>query len=110
MVYVIFWAAWCHVCLRGYKNTEVIRKELQAKGVILLNIGLDAKEEVWRKTLGRVNIPGVNLWAVDEQKMRNLYYVNALPAYFIVNKKGQFAYLPEQQRDVVYEFEKLIKE
>ncbi len=109
VVYLSFWATWCKPCLKGFEKSIYIRKKLQEKGIVLINISIDKKEEVWKGTMGRIEMPGVNLLASDDSMMKT-YGLTSLPVYHIIDKQGKYAYLPEDgMRDIVEEFVKLTR-
>ncbi|HEB62346.1 MAG TPA: hypothetical protein ENI82_04255 [Bacteroidetes bacterium] len=44
-------------------------------------------------------------------ELKRNYQLSSIPAYFIVNKKGKFAYLSENpNRNIMEEFQQLINE
>ncbi len=111
VVYISFWASWCKPCLQGFEKSQDIRKRLKENGVVLLNVSIDAKEEKWRNSMAKENILGTNCLAANIDDMKRLYDIGSIPAYYIVNKKGKFAYLSEKQgRDIFEEFNKLVRE
>ena len=110
VVYLSFWATWCKPCLKGFEQSETIRQQLVKEGVVLINISIDEDPAVWRKTMQRIPMPGINVLATQQQILQ-LYGISALPAYYIVNKAGNFTYLPDEgYRDIVDEFKKLVSE
>ena len=112
VVYISFWASWCGPCIKGFIKYESMRKNLENMGVVLLNVSIDKTETKWKTSLARVPIVGINTFAnqnIDELK-RN-YQLSSIPAYFIVNKKGKFAYLSEKpNRNIMDEFRKIIND
>jgi thiol-disulfide isomerase/thioredoxin len=109
VVYISFWASWCKPCIAGFGKTADIRKQLLDKGVVLLNISIDADEQAWRKAMDKVNTPGIHLWAGNQSDFIALYELYALPVYQIIDKRGQFAYLPDDEnRDIMREFDRLL--
>ncbi len=109
VVYISFWATWCKPCLKGFEKSYYMRKELEKKGVVLINISVDKDPKVWKETMQRVTMPGVNLLAPIKE-MQTLYDITSLPVYHIVDKAGYFTYLSESNRDILAEFQRLISE
>ncbi len=111
VVYISFWASWCKPCLTGFIKSEGIRHQLKDRGVVLLNVCLDDNEEKWQRTMLRIPMPGTNLYASASTPLKLKYDLSRLPAYYIVNKAGNFAYLSNSgARDILGEFDKLMEE
>ena len=111
VVYLSFWASWCQPCIKGFKNSEAIRIKLNKQGVVLINIGIDKDPAKWKKTMERIPMPGLNLYGGQDNQLKIDYELSKLPAYYIVNKKGEFAYLSDRtDRDIYAEFRALQEE
>ena len=108
VVYLSFWATWCKPCLKGFEKSESIRKELADMGVILINVSVDRDPNVWKATMSRIPMPGINLLSQDSAILAT-YDAGSLPVYNIIDKNGNFTYLPEGFRDIKAEFRKLLK-
>ena len=101
VVFLNFWASWCKPCMKKMTDMQEMQAELEAQGVVFLNVSLDRDEEIWRKTLGRFEFGGVHVFApldIDSNIATN-YNVQALPQYYIIDKQGRFA--PKPQRPTV---------
>lgn len=109
VVYLSFWATWCKPCLSGFQKSESMRKELADMGVILINVSVDRDPNVWKATMSRINMPGINLLSKDSAIL-NTYDAGSLPVYNIIDKNGNFAYLSDGFRDVKAEFRNLINQ
>lgn len=110
VVYISFWATWSQQSLIGFRKTAAIRNQLEDIGVVLLNVSLDESEAVWKATVSRIPMPGINLYAGNDDTLKLNYELSKLPTYYIVDKAGNFAYLPDGSRDVLEEFRKLVNE
>jgi len=109
VIYLSFWATWCKPCLSGFQKSESMRKELAAMGVVLINVSVDRDPNVWKSTMSRINMPGINLLSKDSSIL-NTYDAGSLPVYNIIDKNGNFAYLSDGFRDVKAEFRNLINQ
>lgn len=111
VVYLTFWASWCKPCLNGFKNSNNIRKNLAEQGIILVNVTTDNSKEKWKNTMERIPMPGINLFGGNNDQLKIDYELSKLPAYYIINKKGNFAYLSDKvNRDIYAEFKQLQEE
>ncbi len=110
VVYLSFWATWCKPCLKGFEKSYYIRQKLEAQGIVLINVSIDKKDATWRSTMQRIKMPGINLLDSTDMMMKK-YNLTSLPVYHIIDKNGQYAFLPtEGVRDIVEEFAKLARQ
>ena len=111
VVYMSFWASWCQPCLRNFKKYKAIRSQLQAEGVVLLNVNIDKTEELWLNSLTNHDIDGVNVMATNLNELHQLYELSSIPLYEIVNRRGQLVYLPDDpDRSIVDAFKGWLNE
>jgi len=112
VVYIAFWASWCRPCLENFKKYNDMRKILQEKGVVLLNVSLDKKKSDWEKALMSYSfLRGDNVHVSDLSEVLDLYQLTTIPEYVILNKKMEKVSLDQgDNRDVVSSFEEWLKE
>ena len=111
VVYVSFWASWCAPCLKGFRETANLRRQLQNNGVVFLNVNVDEREDIWRNVLARETIVGENVYGLDLKKAKQELKISALPHYVLVNKYGKIEYLSSEKLTECYdEFMKLVME
>lgn len=111
VVYLSFWASWCQPCLKGFRNSEEMRLKLAEQGIVLINVTIDKSDATWRETMTRIPMPGLNLYGGNNDQLKRDYELSHLPAYYIIDKKGNFAYLSdEENRDIYAEFRRFQEE
>lgn len=93
VVYLNFWASWCGSCIRKMDYLNAHAPELNSRGVEIVNISVDANPEKWREALQERHFQGINLLASADGNMNIAakYGVEAVPQYFILDRKGAFA-------------------
>lgn len=93
VVYLNFWASWCGACLRKMEFMDEFEAELSGKGIEVINISLDEKPEQWRAALAERPFKGRQLLASSslDRNLAVLFGVEAVPQYFIIDRKGAFA-------------------
>ena len=111
VVYVSFWASWCAPCLKGFRETANLRRQLKNNGVVFLNVNIDEREDIWRSTLAREGIVGENVYGLDLKKAKEELKISALPHYVLVDKYGKIEYLSSDKLNECYDdFMKLLVE
>ncbi len=94
--YVIldFWASWCKPCRESIPGMKELYAKYHEKGVEILGISDDNKEESWKKALEEEQMPWPQV--IDEFPEKNrparvgtLYGVHYIPSYFLLDKEGR---------------------
>ena len=60
--------------------------------------------------MGRIPMPGINLYGGNDDQLKRDYELSKLPAYYIVDKNGNFAYLSDKENRDIFEEFKLLQE
>lgn len=109
VAYVSFWASWCKPCIANFEKYDAVREELAKRGVVLLNVSIDDDELAWKRSLAEISPRGVNTRATDIDGTKRSYNLSMIPAYYIVDRRGRIAVLPEgERRDLIASFDALL--
>jgi len=107
VVYMDFWASWCGPCKGEMPYAKTIKEHFKDRSdVVFLYVSIDDKEDAWKKGIETLGITGMHTrtsgWSGDITK---LYEVQSIPAYFLIDKKGQFVLKktprPSQSEEVI---------
>ena len=106
VIYLSFWASWCGPCKSNFKKYQSMREELEALGVVILNVSIDKNITKWHEALEMHDyITGVNVRALDIPQVMTDYNLSKVPDYHIIDKRGDYVYLSDKpNRDVISEF------
>jgi thiol-disulfide isomerase/thioredoxin len=92
VIYADFWATWCIPCVQEMPNSILMQKEYAGKDVVFIFLSLDYKNSLplWNKTSVQLNIEKEQYLVNNgfEAELSNFINVSGIPAYFIVDKKG----------------------
>lgn len=88
-VYIDFWASWCGPCIYDMKFMETIKAKFQDE-VVFIQISLDSDMD-WREAIKMYDVKGINLRADENSTITKNYGVTGIPAYYLIDKKGNFA-------------------
>ncbi len=93
VIYVSLWASWCKPCLEGFEKTRATRASLAAQGIVMLNVNLDKNEAIWKAQLAKLNLPGMNVFALDLSELKEQMGFDTLPFYLLIDKFGRESFL-----------------
>ncbi|MGE7777226.1 TlpA family protein disulfide reductase [Chitinophaga sp. NPDC101104] len=98
------WASWCTPCRAGNRKLAPHYAALKKKGIEIVSISVDEKDELWRKAVAADNIPWPQLVTPEGMKspVVEAYKVKSLPATFLIDPSGkiirQHVELPELEK------------
>jgi cytochrome c biogenesis protein CcmG/thiol:disulfide interchange protein DsbE len=88
VVYLDFWASWCDPCRKSFPWMEDMQKKYGAKGLTVVAVNLDSKQENADKFLD--NHPASFHVAFDPAgKVAKSYKVKGMPSSYLIDRAGQ---------------------
>ncbi|RYE24364.1 MAG: TlpA family protein disulfide reductase [Sphingobacteriales bacterium] len=92
VVYMDFWASWCGPCMQQVPYAEKLEEEYKGKNIVFLKVSIDEDTAAWKNAITTKNIGGLH--TCDDGgwngAIPQLYSVNGVPRYFLIDKKGNF--------------------
>ncbi|CAA6829372.1 MAG: Peroxiredoxin [uncultured Aureispira sp.] len=95
VVYLDFWASWCRPCMQKIDALQALKARFKDKNVVFLHVSLDRSQENWIKTLDEKKFTGQQLFFDPmRSQITTDYEVLSVPKFFLITKKGNFAFTP----------------
>lgn len=94
VVYIDFWASWCRPCIGEMPYSKQLREHYKdEKNVVFLYVSIDEDAERWKMAMEKYDVQGMNTmdsggWNGEIAKK---YGIQSIPAYFLIDKQGNFA-------------------
>lgn len=82
-----FWGTWCGYCLKGIPKMKDYYSKYKDK-VEFINIGCRDKKNIWLKTVEKLEIEGMNLFA-ENDNVPDKFGVVGYPTKIIIDKDGK---------------------
>ena len=82
-----FWGTWCGYCLKGIPKMNESYLKYKDK-VEFINIGCRDNKIVWLKTIDKLDISGINLFA-ENDVIPDKFGVSGYPTKIIIDKEGK---------------------
>lgn len=92
VVMLNFWASWCGPCRQEMPLLDGIYKKYSKTGFVLLGINVEEDSTDAKKMLKNLNVTFPILFDSDN-KLSNLYKLDAMPTSIIIDKKGKIRYI-----------------
>lgn len=95
-VLLCFWASWCKPCIENIPVLSELAKTYGENGLQLISISLDDNETKWVSSVKKYKLSWMQ--TIDDTRhtngegISNLYDVNLIPQYFLINRDGILIY------------------
>ncbi len=85
-----FWASWCGPCLKSIPHLKEIYGKYHAKGLEILSVSIDDKEDAWKKAMATQQMPWDQVCAPKSGKdIMKDYQFNGIPHLVLLDKEGK---------------------
>ncbi len=84
-VYVDIWATWCNPCVGEIPKLKEIEEKFKGDNIVFISISVDRTQAPWKKMVVENEMKGVQLWAGQDDIIKNFYRVNGIPRFMIID-------------------------
>jgi len=90
VVLLDFWASWCGPCRANNPNLVMLYDKFRGKGFEILGVSIDKSKADWKKAIEKDGLSWLQVldpggWNAQSTEV---YGVDAIPASFLIDKKG----------------------
>lgn len=91
ILFIDFWASWCKPCRAQFPELTIINNDFKEKGVKILGVSIDEKENDWLKTMDAEKPKWKNVIDIEgfSGKLADKYGIFAIPYNVLVDEKGK---------------------
>ena len=94
-VMLCFWDSWCAPCIRSIPKLKKVA-ETYISDLQLIHVSIDKEESKWLSSLKKYSMPWLQTCDIEPYinggKVRELYDINFIPQYFLIDKEGKLIY------------------
>jgi len=92
VVLINFWASWCGPCRQEMPHLDAIHQQYEALGFTVFGVNVEQDRKLADKVLRDIPVSFPILFD-DENRVSELYDVDAMPATILVDRSGVIRYM-----------------
>ncbi len=89
-VLIDFWASWCGPCRMEIPHIKEAYEKVKGAPVKFVSISSDRSDEAWKKAVGEIDVPWLNLSSNGTDMLRQ-YGIKAIPRIMVLDPEGRLA-------------------
>ena len=91
IIYLDFWASWCHPCRQEMPYSLELQKKFQGKDVVFLYMSTDKNAQSWENMVKQLQLTGMNYRASNTilQQVYKQFNLQYIPRYVLIDKTGK---------------------
>ncbi len=111
VVLLDFWASWCFPCRQSIPAVNKLYEKYKAMGFEVVGLSVDSKKKDWLKAIKalKMKYTQVNDNGGWNSAAAAQYGVEAIPATFLIDKKGRIAAIDAEGADLEAKIAELLK-
>jgi peroxiredoxin len=92
VVLINFWASWCGPCRQEMPHLDAIHQKYESLGFTVFGVNVEQDRELADKVLRDIPVTFPILFD-DENRVSELYQVDAMPATVLVDRDGEIRFM-----------------
>lgn len=87
-IYIDIWATWCNPCIAEIPKLKELEHSMRDQNIVFMSISVDQTRELWQKMVIEKELKGVQIWAGQDETIKEFYKVSGIPRFMIIDPEG----------------------